>query len=808
MIHKTLKIVCLGILVLLLGVPSLAQNTKGDKPAPSNRESRFKTPKKPKQKIKPARKPRQKGDQPSKRVSLRPTKTRGGERPGKPILPAFSRSKPSDKQKPWRGDITGRRIRARAPGKSARNVYPQPPSINYSSTEKRRAKITGSNNQVFTRRPSGRAQDRPGKRSPRIIPRSASSQHRNVYSQKSFYVNNKSNKSNKPPRYQNEANRFALRVIKGYPGLQKPRVKDRKVVPRSASAAFMARRSTNTWAHFPRPKKKKERAYTRDLAGKKLRTKNFETQRPVLINPTHRYQKRMAAGERPYRGPAAGGYISRPPKRERAWKGDVARWPLRGGKPRGGQKAGIPLFGKAPGIGARGIGKYQGDIKGKQKRGFENQGEEYSGNVPLRRRLKGGGSVSARGWNNKGFPIQGKTPGKGAVGIGYSGNIRGGKKGFNNQGEEYTGNIRAKGKRGFTNQGEEYSGNIRAKDRRGFNNQGEEYSGNIRSKGRRGFNNQGEEYTGNIRTLGKQRFGDQGEEYTGNIKARRPDKGGGSRSGILWNNKNTPILVRIPPGKSARIASYQGNLRAGRKGYEDQGEEFTGNIKTRRPDKGGGSVSGKLWNNDERSIPGKDYSSQTMISRYSGNLKAKRPEKGGGSVSGKLWNNHETPIIVRAPKVKEGGNYTGELKISRNHYSRNPKSADGALRGEKASPASLKADTYARGTRRTWDYIKNPSSDDAAQRTREPGRAFAKAGDFQGNIKIKKFDLFGKSDLHPDARFVKLNKNNVPEEKDMLTNFKLWWARLFRKSENQPDHLKEKGRTPRYDKGESGLWYE
>ena len=86
--------------------------------------------------------------------------------------------------------------------------------------------------------------------------------------------------------------------------------------------------------------------------------------------------------------------------------------------------------------------------------------------------------------------------------------------------------------------------------------------------------------------------------------------------------------------------------------------------------------------------------------------------------------------------------------------------------------------------------------------------AYARAGEFQGNIKMKKFDLFGRRDLHPDAKFVKLNKNNVAEEKDMLTNFKLWWARLFRKNDTQTDHLKDKGHRPRYDKGEAGLWYD
>ena len=71
---------------------------------------------------------------------------------------------------------------------------------------------------------------------------------------------------------------------------------------------------------------------------------------------------------------------------------------------------------------------------------------------------------------------------------------------------------------------------------------------------------------------------------------------------------------------------------------------------------------------------------------------------------------------------------------------------------------------------------------------------------------MKKFDLFGKRGLHPDAQFVKTNKNNVAGEKDAFTNFRLWWARLFKKNETQPDHLKDKGHKPRYDKGEQGMW--
>lgn len=802
----------------MLGVPSMAQNTKGDRPAGTNRETRFKTPKKNKQKRKPSKaiggtrpatgkRVKEKADRPVNRASA----PRTGERRGKPVRPLFSRSKPQNKQKAWRGDITGRRIRSGSSANTARNVYPQPGNLNYSSRELKRHSRANANPMVRRVQRMQTQQERPKVQKRRIVPPSASGRTRKVYSQKSFYVNKK---SHKPSSYQTEAGRFALKNLKRYPGPDKPRVKNRKVVPRSSSSAFIARRSTNTWAHFPRPKRKQEKAFTKDLAGKRLRTKNFETQRPVLANPTLNYKKRIATGERPYKGRAMGDYASRTKRGQRAWKGDVAHRAIRGGKPPGGRdraflgflkdggarsatrsgeaRAGVhPIPVRPPGIGANRMGKYQGNIKGAQRRGFGDQGEGYTGNIKRGRPLKGGGSVSGKIWNNQGRAVQGRAPGSGAERMGaYQGNIRAGKRGFNDQGEEY-------------------SGNIKTNRRRGFNNQGEEYSGNIKTNRRRGLNDQGEEYSGNIRVDERPGFMDQGEEYTGNIKARRPQKGGGSRSGKHWNNKNTPIQGRMPDRGSNRVATYQGNIR-GRKVFNDQGEEYSGNIKTRRPEKGGGSVSGKLWNNKETPIEGRGYSSQaTRVSRFSGNIKAKRPEKGGGSVSGKLWNNRESPIAVRVPKNDQGGEFSGSIKLSRKNYGKNPSSADAAQPGRKPSESFNQAGRSSRGIRRTWDYIKNPSSSDESQRVREPGKAFARSADFQGNIKMKKFELFNnKRDLHPDARFVKLNKNNVAEEKDMLTNFKLWWARLFKKNETQPEHLKAKERKPRYDKGESGLWYE
>jgi len=380
--------------------------------------------------------------------------------------------------------------------------------------------------------------------------------------------------------------------------------------------------------------------------------------------------------------------------------------------------------------------------------------------------------------------------------------------------------------------------------------------------------------------IGADRIG----KFQGNIKGSRAAKGGGSVSGRSWNNNGQAVAVR-PPRQGARAALFQGN------------------IKSKRPEKGGGSISGKLWNNQGQALPVRTPKEGARAALFQGNIKAKRPEKGGGSISGKLWNNKETPIPGKTPpagasrisgypgKIKRfevqpgfsdmGETFTGYIKLKKfkknyvqnpnasedaikkrrphkttydadgllvkvkrpgyvenknsaeeallklkpskntyqagelqvrvkeKKYGKKPNGADGSLPGIKPTKSSVKASEYARSVRRTWDYIHNPSSADEALKTREPGKAFARAEDYQGNIKMHKFNLFEKNrSLHPDTKFIKTNKNNVDGERDVLTNFKLWWARLFKKEETQPDHLKYKGKKPRYDKGEEGMWNE
>jgi hypothetical protein len=301
-----------------------------------------------------------------------------------------------------------------------------------------------------------------------------------------------------------------------------------------------------------------------------------------------------------------------------------------------------------------------------------------------------------------------------------------------------------------------------------------------------------------VRTPGARSQGLQ--RYTEGMKGKRPVKGGGSVSGKLWNNRETPIPVRTPPESARQAGGYPGRMKmfSVQPGFSDQGEEFTGTI--RRP---------RFW---------KDYIRNPKANENA--IKKKRPKSPTYKVDGyqiavrtRKHVKNENAAEESTPKLKPTRSTlaTGDLqiKMKQRPHGKKKNAPEDAIPGLTPSKQTVKASQYARGVRRTWDYIHNPSSAEEAMRVREPGKAFARSTDYQGNIKMQKFRLFEKNRaLHPDAKFVKINKNNVDSERDLLTNFKLWWARLFKKEETQPDHLKDKGHKPRYDKGEKGLWYE
>jgi hypothetical protein len=828
----SLRFVGIFVLLLFFATPALSQNTKGDRPS---RDTRFKTQKKDRKGLGfSSKRVRTKGRSASSSgAQYTPRgRSRGGERAGRPLRPNFNVKEPSDKQRAWKGDLTGRRIRGKNKSSTKPYVHSQ------RGTHVRRIVPDREGRQNVT---GGR---------PVRIP-SATGKTKNVFPQRGKFVSNPSTKPRETQRA--VSNRAQLARVKTLETKKPPPGKKVRVVPRTASRPFIRNKSINIYANFKRPKKKGELATTKDLAGRKIRTKNYQTPSVKVIKAPRVNTGRRHFGDRAYKGPL-GSYKSISDRAGKAWVGDISKRNIRsrtgkqgtsgpaifsrnrsatrtgrvgvGGGYRsatrhGEKRVGAPIPVKAPGIGASGIGNYRGNRRG--VKGFLNQGEHFTGYLKARKRAQGGGSVSGRRWNNNGVAIPTKT-----------------------------GKVNTSG----------FPGKMKL-----FQN-------------RPGFSN-------------------QGESYTGALKRKRPAKGGGSVSGKLWNNDGSSI-----PSKTGKVNTsgipVKMKLFQARPGFSDQGEEYSGAIKSRRPAKGGGSVSGKLWNNDGTPIPGKPRSERGL--NFSGNIKAKRPVKGGGSVSGKLWNNDETPIPSKtypsdAKKIEgfpvkmkrfeaqpgfndQGEEFTGYIRLSRlrRNYVQNPNASDESLKKRRPEKGAFDVDglqvkvkrreyvrnknasedalmklkttetdkrvaglqvrvqrrPYVRNknaddeslyklkpTRtdrevaglqvkvRQYNYRENPNSAEGALKVREPGKAFARATDYQGNIRMQKFQLFERNrERHPDARFVRTNKNNVANERDTLTNLKLWWARLFKKQENQPDHLKEKLKKPRYDKGEQGLWYD
>jgi hypothetical protein len=524
------------------------------------------------------------------------------------------------------------------------------------------------------------------------------------------------------------------------------------------------------------------KAWKGDIAGRRIRGRNFSSKGKVQagqpVHPPQRIHDRY--GDRPYKGTMpGGGYTSVSGKRKTYTQA---------------------LPGKAPGMGAKGIDRYQGNIRFRKT--FGTVGTDYSGAIKARKPLKGGGSVSGKLWNNNGRALDPKD--------------------FDSQGTGFAGNIKARrpAKGGGSVSGKLWNNNGRALNPKDFDSEGTGFAGNIKARrpAKGGGSVSGKFWNNNGRALNPKDFDSQGTGFAGNIKARRPAKGGGSVSGKLWNNKESPIQGKMPQSKSAmQVGTYQGEIKQS----------------TREPGKEVGGFPGKYRMFDlkpDMRNQGEAFTGYIRLSRFKKDyiknpnasdeaLKKARPDKStyktGGlqiAIKRKPYVENENSDEEALKKLKPSENtykVAGlQVKIREKDYRNKPHAANGSLPGIAPGKNSIKASEYSRGLRINWSYKHNPSSADEALKVREPGKAYGRANQYQGNIKMKKFGFFGKKELHPDAQFVKTNKNNVADERSFVTSLKLWWGRMFRKNETQPDHLKEKERKPRYDKGEIGLWYD
>ncbi|MTI41786.1 hypothetical protein [Fulvivirga lutimaris] len=187
----------------------------------------------------------------------------------------------------------------------------------------------------------------------------------------------------------------------------------------------------------------------------------------------------------------------------------------------------------------------------------------------------------------------------------------------------------------------------------------------------------------------------KGFKFQGNIKTKKPKKGGGSISAKLRNNNGRAIQGRGTTGQDIKSAKFQGG------------------IKYNKPKKGGGSVARNNWNNRGSSITKVSNNKQDKsIKAFQGNVKTGKPLKGGGSVARNNWNNKgksttqpnnsEQSRLTRSfqGNIKSGKPLKGGGSVARNNWNNKGKS------------------------------ISKPSQ------TLEGRRALS----FQGNIKSKKYD--------------------------------------------------------------------
>lgn len=617
---------------------------------------------------------------------------------------------------------------------------------------------------------------------------------------------------------------------------ERPR-KITRVVPRSASGAYRVRKRKKPYVF--RERSKWEHAYQGDITGKKFRSKGASERPGIKRAPSVKYTGSGGRrGDRAYSGKFKFGYQSASKKRERAWKNDISGNKLRvrssekpkftGNQfktyPKGKRKGDAPYRGrikggdyrsissrkeragskspssKAPGAGTVKAWRFQGNIKsGRPQKGggsisgkrWNNNGRaiegrglrsqdsriaKFQGNAKGRRIQKGGGSISGKLWNNKGKAVQGRQPRTQDSNIArFQGNLKGGKI---------------------------YKG-------------GGSISGKL-------WNNKGKAIQGRA----PRRQDDNIARFQGNVKGGKINKGGGSISGKLWNNKGKAIQGRAPRRQDENIVRFQGNVKGG------------------KVLKGGGSISGRLWNNKGKAIAGRQPRSQdNKINKFQGNLKGGKIYKGGGSISGKLWNNNEKPIKNRGPRMQDervvrfqgnikagktdkakqssrkAASYRGKIpgymiqkgpddthryqgNIKQFKYKKNKRAHDEALKAKAPGKGYSKGGKYQGDLKVDWKYKRRPNAADGAAKGIGPSRATIQASNYQGNIKMKRKRI---EDRHPDFKYL-AKSSNGKSEKDKAFSFKLFWSKLFKKQENQPDHLKEKQRKPRYDKGEEGLW--
>jgi hypothetical protein len=398
-------------LLFLFAVPAFSQNTKGDIPVGNQRKIRETKMKSITRKDRTTRdisghRLRTKNKSSASRANANyPTpdpyvnrKKVKSDRASK-ASPRYT-SRPSDRQRPWRGDISGKPLRVVALNKKLSRNNP-PKVYTRTATGEKPVRIKPDDRQ----RPwKGGIDHGPVKNE------SATGKIKNVYPQGGRYMTY--SKQRLKTKEHAVSNRAVVALTSRMRSPGPPRGKAGR--PVSASGNFVKRGKKNVyWGKFSVG----EKASTRDLTGRPVRARNFHSAPAGAVDydSLSRVSKRRAAGDRSYRG-ASGGFSTASKRGQRGWVGDISGQKLRHLNPKKrNESAGTFLFPRRLSM---------------------------SGGGEAGRQLPGGGysSRSRNRKNNQPLPV--KAPGIGAVGINGKGN-RGFRPGFDTQADGYSGATKA-----------------------------------------------------------------------------------------------------------------------------------------------------------------------------------------------------------------------------------------------------------------------------------------------------------------------------------------------------------------------------
>lgn len=177
----------------------------------------------------------------------------------------------------------------------------------------------------------------------------------------------------------------------------------------------------------------------------------------------------------------------------------------------------------------------------------------------------------------------------------------------------------------------------------------------------------------------------KGFKFQGNIKTKKPQKGGGSISVKLRNNNGKAIQGRGTTGQDIKSARFQGGIKLSKK------------------KQGGGSVSRNNWNNLGKSITKVSNNKQDKsIKGFQGNIKTGKPLKGGGSVARNNWNNRgkATTQAINSEQNRRARTFQGNIKtgkplkgggsVARNNWNNKGKSVS----KPELSPEGRKASSF------------------------------------------------------------------------------------------------------------------